>query len=70
MLTNITEDSYNYIRNIINLEDIFEGGVYSYQENLVKPNHEIYNLLIDKFNLKKEETVFFDDKEKNVIAAK
>lgn len=70
LLTNITEDSYNYIKNIINLEDIFEGGVYSYQENLAKPNHEIYNLLFNRFNLKKEETVFFDDKEKNVIAAK
>lgn len=26
--------------------------------------------IINKFNLNKEETLFFDDKEKNVIAAK
>lgn len=70
LLTNITEDSYNYINNLINIDTIFDGGIYSYQEHLVKPNQDIYRLLIDKFNLNKEETIFFDDKEKNVIAAR
>lgn len=69
LLTNITEDSYYYINSIINIDDIFDGGIYSYQENLIKPYPAIYTLLIDKFKLKKDETIFFDDKEKNVIAA-
>lgn len=69
LLTNITEDSYNYINSIVNINNIFDGGIYSYQEHLIKPNHEIYNLLINRFSLNKEETLFFDDKEKNVIAA-
>ena len=69
LLTNITEDSYNYINDLININKIFNGGIYSYQEHQIKPNYDIYNLLINKFKLKKEETVFFDDKEKNVIAA-
>lgn len=69
LLTNITEDSYNYINDLINIDKIFDGGIYSYQEHLIKPDHDIYNLLINKFNLNKEETIFFDDKEKNVIAA-
>ena len=69
LLTNITEDSYNYIDSIININNIFDGGIYSYQEHLIKPNHEIYDLIINRFNLNKEETLFFDDKEKNVIAA-
>ena len=69
LLTNITEDSYNYINSIININDIFDGGIYSYQEHLIKPGYEIYNLLINRFSLNKEETLFFDDKEKNVIAA-
>lgn len=69
LLTNITEDSYNYINDLINIDKIFDGGVYSYQEHLVKPDYDIYNLLINKFNLNKEETLFFDDKEKNVLAA-
>lgn len=69
LLTNITEDSYNYIKNLIDINKIFDGGIYSYQEHLIKPNYDIYNLLINKFNLNKSETIFFDDKEKNVIAA-
>jgi len=37
---------------------------------LIKPNPEIYELIIKRFNLNKNETIFFDDKEKNVKAAK
>ena len=70
LLTNITEDSYNYINDLININKVFAGGIYSYQEGVVKPNHDIYNLLINRFNLNKDETVFFDDKVKNVLAAK
>lgn len=70
LLTNITEDSYNYINNLININKIFDGGIYSYQEHLIKPDYDIYNLLINKFNLKKSETIFFDDKEKKCICGK
>lgn len=69
LLTNITDASHNYINNQINIDSMFEGGIYSYQEHLVKPNPEIYNLIINRFNLNKDETIFFDDKEKNVNAA-
>ena len=69
LLTNITGDSYNYINDLININSIFDGGIYSYQEHIIKPDKRIYNLLIDKYNLKRSETIFFDDKEKNVISA-
>ena len=69
LLTNITEDSYNYINELINIDETFDGGIYSYQEHLIKPDYDIYNLLINRFNLNKDETIFFDDKEKNVKAA-
>ena len=69
LLTNITEDSCNYINDLININSVFDGGIYSYQEHIIKPDKRIYNLLIDKYNLKKAETIFFDDKEKNVISA-
>ena len=70
LLTNITEDSYNYINDVINIDTIFDGGIYSYQEHMVKPNPDIYNLLIDRFKLNKQETIFWDDKEMNIIAAR
>lgn len=69
LLTNITEDSYNYINELINIDETFDGGIYSYQEHLIKPDYDIYNLLINRFNLNKDETIFFDDKAKNVKAA-
>ena len=65
-LSNITLESYEYMKHIL---DDFNGGVYSYQEHLIKPNKEIYKRIIDKYNLVKEECVFFDDKFKNVQAA-
>ncbi|MGN1374596.1 MAG: HAD-IA family hydrolase [Bacilli bacterium] len=70
LLTYITEDSYNYINETININSIFTGGIYSYQEHLIKPNPKNYELIIKRFNLNKSETIFFDDKEKNVKAAK
>ena len=69
LLTNITEDTYNHINKVINIDTIFDGGIYSYQEHVIKPDATIYNLLIDRFKLNKEETIFFDDKEKNCISA-
>lgn len=69
LLTNITENSYNYISSSINIREIFDGGIYAYNEYSVKQNQDTYNLLIDKFGLNKEETIFFDDKEKNVNMA-
>lgn len=69
LLTNITKDSYYYINDTINIDSTFDGGVYSYQEHLIKPDVKIYTLLLEKYNLSKEETIFFDDKEKNIIAA-
>lgn len=69
LLTNITEESYNYINSVININSTFDGGIYSYQEHFINPDLNIYNLIISKFKLDKEETIFFDDKEKNIIAA-
>ena len=38
LLTNITEDSFNYINDLININSLFDGGIYSYQEHLIKPS--------------------------------
>ena len=65
MLINYIIASYNYINELININEKFDGGIYSYQEHLIKPDYDIYNLLINRFNLNKDETIFFDDKEKN-----
>lgn len=66
LLTNITDGSYAYINEKLNIKDLFDGGVYSFQEHMIKPDHDFYNLLIQRYNLNKEECIFFDDVEENV----
>lgn len=64
LLTNITEDSYNYINDLININTIFDGGIYSYQEHIIKPDKRIYNLLIEKYNLEGQKQYFLMIKKK------
>lgn len=51
------------------IEDI-DGKVVSALEHMVKPDIEIYELLINRYNLKPGKTVFLDDRRVNVEAAK
>lgn len=66
----------NYSREMIDIHtkgaeiwDYANGSVVSADCGLLKPNKEIYELLLSKYNLKAEECVFFDDKEENTAAA-
>lgn len=49
--------------------DRFRDIVVSGDERLVKPDHAIYHLALDRFGLKPDEAVFIDDREDNVAAA-
>jgi 2-haloacid dehalogenase len=46
-----------------------EGIVVSGDEKMIKPNEEIYLLLLERYSLKAEESIFIDDNYKNIIAA-
>jgi 2-haloacid dehalogenase len=48
--------------------ELFDGIVISGQEGVVKPNAEIYRILLDRYGLKACESVFIADKEINVKA--
>lgn len=50
--------------------DMVDGFILSYQEKLIKPDPEIFRLLMKKYGLTAEECVFIDDLEPNVNAAK
>lgn len=47
-----------------------DGIVVSYQIHITKPDEKIYRYLLDKYNLKSEECIFFDDREENTEAAR
>ncbi|WP_035291875.1 HAD family phosphatase [Clostridium sp. KNHs214] len=48
---------------------LFQGGIVSYKEKLLKPEKEIYMRLLEKYNIKPEETIFIDDTLDNIQAA-
>ena len=46
-----------------------DGGVVSYQVHMNKPDKEIYECLLNKYRLKPQECIFFDDRAENTEAA-
>lgn len=47
----------------------FDGIVYSAPIKMLKPNAEIYDYILNKFDLNPEECLFIDDMEKNLAGA-
>ena len=47
-----------------------DGGLFSYEVHLLKPDPAIYRALCEKYRIAPEETVFVDDMEDNVAGAK
>jgi 2-haloacid dehalogenase len=48
---------------------LFDGIVVSGEEKLIKPDIRIYKVLLDRYLLKAEESVFIDDNPANIKAA-
>ena len=67
-LSNITDVSYNYLKDKLNILNMVDGGIYSCKEHIKKPDKKIFDALIKSFDLNKEETIFFDDSQRNVKA--
>lgn len=49
---------------------VSDGGVYSCEEGVVKPDEQIYTVLLERYGLKAEETIFIDDGRRNIRAAR
>ena len=47
-----------------------DGGILSYKDKVVKPDEAIYKLLMERYDLVPEKTVFIDDTPVNIEAAK
>ncbi|MBQ9142023.1 MAG: HAD family phosphatase [Lachnospiraceae bacterium] len=47
-----------------------DGGILSYRDKVTKPDAEIYQLLLKRYDLSAEESVFLDDTEKNIVGAR
>ena len=73
LLSNISvgfAESYSKVKWIKELFDCFDGLVMSGTVGKVKPNRDIFEYLLNKFNLKAEECFFIDDNAENIKGAK
>lgn len=68
LLSNINPYTYDFVKTS-GLFNIVDGYVLSYIEHKIKPYEGIYKTLIEKYNLKPEQSLFIDDKEDNVKTA-
>lgn len=69
-LSNFHKAAFEYINRKYDLFKLFDCGIFSYKEKLLKPEREIYERIINEYNLKPSETVFVDDMEVNIEGAR
>lgn len=70
-LTNWSHETFPYALENYDFFELFDGKiVVSGQEKLIKPNPEIWKVLLDRYAIKAEESVFIDDNFKNIEVAK
>lgn len=69
-LTNWSEETFPYALENYEFFRIFENKiVVSGTEKLIKPGKEIFEVLLKRYDLKPEESVFIDDNAKNIATA-
>jgi putative hydrolase of the HAD superfamily len=70
ILSNMPKEMHEELRELHDFFEHFDGQVYSYEVKAIKPQPQIYQALINNYGLKEHESVFIDDLEMNIRAAK
>lgn len=69
LLSNYPESLFRKHTQYCDFMDDLDGMVISYEIHRAKPDPAIYEELCEKYGLKKEECIFFDDRKENVEGA-
>ena len=70
-LTNWSAETFPYALENYDFFKIFDGKiVVSGTEKVIKPNPKIWEVLLERYHIKAEESVFIDDNAKNIEVAK
>lgn len=69
-LTNYNRDYWEEVKKKFDPSPYFDYGIVSYQIKARKPAPEGFLTIMKHFQVKPEETIFIDDAEKNLVAAK
>ena len=70
VLSNFPKKVYELFQNEMTFLQEVDGGILSYQDQVIKPDKEIYNLLMSRYQLNPQECVFLDDLKDNIKTAK
>ncbi len=68
-LSNFHELAFGEVTKKNKFFELFDGGVVSYAEKLIKPEEDIYKLILERYKLNPNESIFVDDMEANVEGA-
>ena len=68
VLSNMSKEYIDFLREM-DVFKYFDGQIISCEVGLIKPEKEIYELLLERYNLEPEQTIFIDDRKQNVEAA-
>lgn len=69
-LSNFPEDIFDEVFSSHSFFGIFDGGIISARAKASKPDERIYKILLEKYSILPEETLFIDDTHVNAEAAK
>lgn len=69
ILSNYASRTYEQTREELSFLEDVDGAVFSFQVKKVKPEPEIYQILLEKYHLNPTECVFIDDRRDNIEAA-
>ena len=70
VLSNFSKQALEGCRDAMSFLDFVDGGILSYSDHVVKPDEAIYRLLMERYDLVPEKTVFIDDTPANIKTAK
>ena len=65
-LSNFSPEVFRDAADELTYIPLADGAVFSCDVHMIKPYPEIYNCLLEKYNLKADECVFLDDKLENI----
>lgn len=69
LLSNFHKEAFLEMNEYYDFFQIFDGGIISGFEHVVKPEKEIYQLLIDRYHINVQESLFIDDMLSNIHTA-
>ena len=70
VLSNYSEELFTLHTKDLPFWELVDGGVISYEIRQIKPNPPIYRHLFEKYQLKAQDCLFFDDRPENTEGAR